>query len=154
MFEKAVTKQGKSKLMVRLCLTTGEEVEGEVFAAQGERLADILNDSRAFLPIEAGAGAVRVLAKAVIAQAHIVGTEPTEAKDPYKILRVPQTATDEELRRAWMNGLKASHPDRLASLNMDEGVVYAARKACQRINSAYEAVMAERRGQGAVVSAA
>jgi DnaJ like chaperone protein len=89
---------------------------------------------------------VQVLAKASIASATALARAPKEDRDPYKTLRVERTATDAELRAAWMNGLKASHPDRLAALNMDASVVYAARKACQRINAAYDEVMRERRG--------
>lgn len=144
MFEKNLTKQGKQRLMALLCLTDGREVEGEVFCAHGERLADVLNDQRAFIPVQTAEGDVQVLAKASIATAHIVGGMPREERDPYKVLRVAPTASDAELRAAWMAGLKASHPDRLASLHMDEMIVYAARKACQRINAAYDQVTQER----------
>ena len=144
MFEKTAIKQGKARLMVRLCLTDGAKVEGELWCAQGERLADVLNDDRAFLPIGEGE-AVRCIAKSIIASAEPVASAPREASDPYAVLRVPPTATDDEVRAAWMTRMKASHPDRLASLGMDEAVVYAARRACQRINAAHDEVMRERR---------
>ena len=147
MFEKTAIKQGKARLMVRLCLTDGAEVEGELWCAQGERLADVLNDDRAFLPIGAG-DAVRCIAKSVIATAEPLARAPREASgasDPYAILRVPPTATDAEVRAAWMARMKASHPDKLAALGLDETVVYAARRACQRINAAHDEVMRARR---------
>ena len=144
MFEKATIRQGKARLMVRLCLTDGTAVEGEVWRAQGERLADVLNDARAFLPLGEG-DAVRVIAKSTIASAEPLGGAPSEASDPYAVLRVEPSATDDEVRAAWMNRMKASHPDRLASLGLDEAVVYAARRACQRINAAHDEVMRTRR---------
>ena len=143
MFEKTIARKGKAAVMVRLCLTSGEEVEGEVFVAQGERLADVLNDDRAFLPVRIG-DAVDVIAKTGIARARALDAAPTETSDPYAVLRLPRGASDAELRAAWMNGLKASHPDRLAALNLAPEVIYAARRACQRINAAYEAIKAER----------
>ena len=144
MFEKATVKQGKARLMVRLCLTDGREVEGELWCAQGERLADVLNDDRGFLPIGAGE-AVRCIAKSVIATAEPVGNPPREASDPYAVLRVEPTASEPEVRAAWMARMKASHPDRLAGLGMDEAVIHAARRACQRINAAYDEVTRSRR---------
>ena len=144
MFEETAIKQDKARLMVRLCLTDGTEVEGELWCAQGERLADVLNDDRAFLPIGEG-DAVRCIAKSVIATAEPLGAAPREASDPYAVLRIQRTATDDEVRAAWMNRMKASHPDRLASLGLDETVVYAARRACQRINAAHDEVMRTRR---------
>ena len=144
MFEKTAIKQGKARLMVRLCLTDGAKVEGEVWCAQGERLADVLNDARAFLPIGQG-DEVRCIAKSVIATAEPLGGVPREAKDPYDVLRIEPTASDEEVRAAWMTRMKASHPDRLASLGLDDAVIYAARQACQRINAAHDEVMRTRR---------
>lgn len=144
MFEKTAIKQGKARLMVRLCLTDASEVEGELWCAQGERLADVLNDDRAFLPIGEG-DTVRCIAKSVIATAEPLGAPPREASDPYAILRVEPAASDAEVRAAWMSRMKASHPDRLAALGLDEAVVYAARRACQRINAAHDEVMRERR---------
>ena len=148
MFEKTHAKRGKARLMVRLCLTSGEEVEGEVFAGQGERLADILNDERAFLPVAMGER-VEVLAKASIARASLIAAAPTEASCPYGVLRLPRGASDAEVRAAWMKGLKACHPDRLAALDLSEEVIYAARRAAQAINGAYEAIRAERRAASA-----
>ena len=148
MFEKTHAKVGKTRLMVRLCLTNGEAVEGEVFVAQGERLADLLNDERLFLPV-AGPDGVEVVAKVTIARASVLAEAPSAAADPYAVLRLPRTASDEELRAAWMTGLKSCHPDRLAALNLAPEVIYAARRAAQRINAAYEAARAERRAAAA-----
>ena len=144
MFEKTVTRRGKKRLLVRLVLVSGEEVESEVFVGPEERLADLLNDERAFLPIGVGE-AVEVIAKGQIARAAVVASVPTERADPYDVLRIERTASDEEVRRAWMEGLKASHPDRLAALDLAPEVIYAARKTCQRVNAAYEAITAARR---------
>ncbi|MBB4658533.1 J domain-containing protein [Parvularcula dongshanensis] len=149
MFEKTVIRQGKSKLMVSLCLTDGRQVEGEVFVCPGERLSDLLNDSRAFVPVESPEGEIEVVAKQAILSARLMAQEPVEVRDPYGLLRVERTATDSEIRTAWMEKVKASHPDRLASLGMDESVVYAARKVCQRINGAYDDIIRQRRGSAA-----
>ncbi|WP_031552340.1 J domain-containing protein [Parvularcula oceani] len=149
MFEKTTIRHSKKRLMVRLCLNGGREVEGEVFVAPEERLVDLLNDARAFVPLETAEGEVMSVAKTAIESAQLIQEAPSEARDPYALLRIERTAPDDEIRRAWMNRLKACHPDRLAALNLDEEVVYAARKTAQRINAAYDEVMRHRRGGAA-----
>lgn len=144
MFEKAHAKRGKIRLMVRLCLTDGRAVEGEVFVMPGERLTDLLNDERAFLPVEKGE-AVTAIAKSAILSAEPVAAEPEQRLDPYRILRVDPEASDAEVKRAWMERLKATHPDRLIALGMDDSVVYAARKAASHVNAAYDEIRAVRR---------
>ena len=43
----------KQKVLVILHLTSGECLFGFIHAAQSERISDVLNDTRAFLPFEA-----------------------------------------------------------------------------------------------------
>jgi hypothetical protein len=148
MFEKAHAKKGKFRLMVRLCLNDGRAVEGEVFLMPGERLTDLLNDERAFLPIERGE-AVSAIAKNAILSADPLAAEPEQKNDPYKVLRVDPEASDAEVKRAWMNRLKATHPDRLIALGMDDLVVYAARKAASHVNAAYDEIRARRKAAAA-----
>ena len=146
MFEKHVTRPTKHRIEVRLCLTDGRAVEGALFLSQGERLSDLLNDTRAFLPVETSAG-TEFVGKAMIGTALARGEAWAEAGAgcPYAVLRVEPHCTDAELRAAWMKRMKASHPDRLASLGLDEAIVTAARKACQRINAAYDEAVRTRR---------
>ena len=139
MFEKQVPKATKRQVTVRLCLTDGRTVEGELFLGQTERLSDTLNDGRAFLPVETALG-TQLVAKAVIGTAVALAEPagPEAQRDPYAILRVPPTATDAELRDAWMRAVKASHPDRLQAMALDPVIVHAARRVCQRFNAAYD----------------
>lgn len=148
MFEKTAIRQGKTQLIVRLCLTDGTEVEGELWCGQDQRLADLLNDSRGFLPLGVGES-VRVISKSVIATAEPMDGPPQETDDPYELLRIERSASDAEVRSAWMSRMKACHPDRLVNLGLDESVVWAARKMAQKINAAHDEVMRVRRGVAA-----
>ncbi len=145
MFEKTEIRPTKHKCLVKLILANNEQVEGYVFLARGERLADLLNDQRAFLPVQHDDDSVAVVAKSSITSAHALEEAPITSADPYAILRVEPTASNEEVRAAWMRRLKASHPDRLASLNLDQEIVRAARRVSQQINAAYDAISRQRR---------
>ncbi len=145
MFEKTQIRPQKSKLLVRFCLNAGENVEGDVFLARGERLTDLLNDERNFVPIDVGNGRVDMVAKAAIASVHSLGEAQPVSGDPYQLLRVNPEASDEEVRAAWMKRLKSCHPDRLAALNLDQEILNAARSVSQQINAAYDQIMQSRR---------
>lgn len=147
MFEKTEMRRTKAKIMVRLCLTDGAVVEGDIFVLNGQRLQDLLNDDRAFLPVDEGDGIVTMVAKTTIARASAIGEAKPIDGDPYSVLRIEKTASSQEVREAWMKRLKSAHPDRLAALQLDREILEAARKASQRINAAYDAIVQERRTQ-------
>lgn len=147
MFEKTEIRRAKAKLQVSLTLTTGESVEGSVFVSQGQRLADILNDERAFIPVDLGEGRITVTSKSAIASAKDLGSKPVLSEDPHKLLRVDPRVPDGEVREAWMAALKASHPDRLAALGMHPHILAAAREVSQMVNGAYDDIMRDRRAQ-------
>ncbi|ADM08713.1 glutamyl-tRNA synthetase [Parvularcula bermudensis HTCC2503] len=151
MFEKTEIRRKRTEVPVIITLASGRTIEGALFVAGGERISDLLNDTRQFVPIETHAG-VEVVAKgqiAAVVPAHADDAESsgtgTPKTDPYTLLRVDPSASDEELRAAWMKRLKASHPDRLASLDLDKEIIAAARVVSARINAAYDEVMAERK---------
>ena len=145
MFEKAQIRRSREKMEVTMRLANGDTLDGHVFVASDERVSDLLNDERAFLPVETLTETVMV-AKTQIAEVRtIAAVETNESGDPYEILRIERHASDEELRSAWMGRVKRCHPDRLAALEMDEEIVQAARRACQRINAAYDQAIRERK---------
>ena len=69
------------------------------------------------------------------------GTD-ADADDPYQVLGVPRSASDEEIRRAYRDLLVKYHPDRLQHLG-GEFRELASRRAVA-INGAYESVKKER----------
>ncbi|WOI53973.1 hypothetical protein [Parvularcula sp. LCG005] len=147
MFEKTEIRRSKKKLMVRLTLANGDIVDGDIFVARDERLTDLLNDDRAFIPVEMTEGRVMALAKSTITSAAIVAEQAPLSDEPHKILRVEPAASDAEVRQAWMARLKACHPDRLAALGLDDEIVVTARRVAQEINAAYDDIMSERRAR-------
>ena len=141
MFENQKPHTDKKKRMVRILTTDKRMVEGEIFVAQGERLIDVLNDSRMFIPVELVTGEVYSLAKSGIIDAVEVACEPQTRRSPFAVLGIQKTASPQEVRGAWMKQVKANHPDRISALGVDEEVAYAARRATQRLNIAYDEII-------------
>ncbi|MBP5391336.1 MAG: TerB family tellurite resistance protein [Bacteroidales bacterium] len=63
-------------------------------------------------------------------------------KDPYKILEIDSSATDEEVRKAYRRMAVKYHPDKVESLGAD--VKKAAEEKFKSVQSAYEQIKKER----------
>lgn len=65
-------------------------------------------------------------------------------KDPYSVLGIQSTSTDEEVKKAYRELAKKYHPDHYA----DSPMADLAQEKMQEINEAYDAIMNARRGGG------
>ena len=68
--------------------------------------------------------------------------------DPYEVLGVPRTATDEEIKKAYRNLARTYHPDNYH----DSPLADLAQEKMKDINAAYEAITKERSGRGSSTS--
>jgi len=181
----------KNAVRVRLTLTGEAPIEAAVFLKIEERLIDLLNDQRAFIPVRREDGTTMIVAKSNIvsvieapieappAETKASGKESPEKNkpgaeagadssarpggedgakkpeagerarprrifDPYEILRVDRTASNEEIKRAYKARIKAVHPDAIAALDLDEDLARAAVLSTQKVNQAYDRIMRER----------
>lgn len=64
------------------------------------------------------------------------------ADNAYKILEIPRTATDEEVKKAYRNKAKKYHPDRVVSEN--EAIKKGAEEKFKQVQKAYEDIQKER----------
>ena len=157
----------KNEKTVQLHIAGREPMAATIFHVNGERLTDLLNDPRAFIPVRAASGEMMIVAKAQIASITEMdeeGETPTEDKlpgkkaptafDPYETLRIAPDASHEELRAAFRARIKAVHPDTVASLGLDEDLSRAASQATQKIIYAYRKIMRERKAANDAENAA
>lgn len=151
MFDKTTVMRECRKIRVILRYgpeTLGEEtggLDGYLYARADQRLQDILNDERAFVPFESLTGECRTIAKSAILDAREVRKLGVSGEDPYAILGASRDASPEELKRAYLERLKSAHPDRLASLRLDPALIDAAKTLCQNLNNAYDRILRERK---------
>ena len=65
--------------------------------------------------------------------------------DPYEILNIPSTATDEQVKKAYRELARKYHPDNYH----DNPLADLAQEKMKEINAAYDAIQKERSGRGA-----
>ncbi len=160
MFEKTTAFRQTNQVDVELTLAGQEPFESSVYLLVGGRISDLLNDNRAFIPVQGPDGGVMVVAKSQIVsimerdmgfdpeaeeEDHDKASAAKKKFDPYKVLRVDPTAPFDEIRAAYKKRMKAVHPDSIAALDLDEDLARAAVLATQKLNYAYKMVVSERR---------
>ncbi|MDE7219783.1 MAG: J domain-containing protein [Oscillospiraceae bacterium] len=68
--------------------------------------------------------------------------------DPYEVLNIPSTATDEEVKKAYRDLARKYHPDNYH----DNPLADLAQEKMKEINAAYDAIQKERSGRGSASS--
>ena len=144
---------------VRLKLHGEPEMDAVVYLTMGQRLSDLLNDERTFLPVRLSNGEVAIVAKSQISsisekisvfEESADDEDDDRAKstsrgfDPYTVLRISPNAGLDEIRAAYKKRMKAVHPDAIAALDLDEDLTKAALLVAQRVNYAYQKIVRER----------
>ena len=148
----------KKKLLVELELDTGTIMNGYLFLGQTQRLSDLMNDDRTYLPFEDMDGAITIFTKGMTRRVKPVekaaAATAGDGVDPYVMLGVPKDATEVQLREAYHRKVQETHPDKLSNLGLSPDLVKFAHERMSRINEAYNKIRLARRKAAAAQGAA
>ena len=141
----------KINVEIEVHLDDGSQFLGMVSVRQGQRVSELMNDERQFLPIQMPKGNVVILRKTVILKVvpldqHI---EHNKILDPYDILGVPRGASDEELTKFYHKVVKENHPDKVQAAGLSPQYLDMATSRMIRINEAYERIVSMRQAAAA-----
>lgn len=139
----------KFKIEAAVELEDGRRLLGFLFVKHMQRVSDLLNDHRQFLPLQLTDGPVVHLHKSKIAQVSQLAQEPGregDYADPYEVLGVSPSASDEELKAAYHGLCSHYHPDKLQGLGLPSEFGEIANARIIRIIDAYRRITAAREG--------
>ena len=143
---KSDRKLSKIKVEIQVHLDDGDQFLGMLSLSQGQRISDLMNDERQFLPVELSGGNVIFLRKTVISKVvpldqHI---EQDKISDPYDILGIPQRISDADLKQFYRKLCSENHPDKVQSSGLSPQFMELAHSRMIRINDAYERILSMR----------
>ena len=154
----------KQKMPADIELVDGSRLKVMLFVSPQGRVLDMLNDNRAFLPLESDCGEVFFVRKDSIRRVAPLSAparhrderrahrsaEPGPAPvftDPYELLRVSPDAGEQEIREAYRQRCLENHPDRLQALGLSPEYVELATRRMAMINAAFAQLKAARQQQ-------
>jgi DnaJ-domain-containing protein 1 len=142
-------KQTRHKVAIRL---DRGHVEGEelvyMFIAPDQRVTDVLNDEREFLPFERADGTVFAVAKRIIRCITPMETgRKVNENDPYALLGLTTAATDEQVHDSYERLVAAVHPDRVHSLGLPQDFLELATRRAAQLSDAYRRIKAVRKAE-------
>lgn len=147
MLESNRNRRNRRKIAVSLDTGEGEEIVF-MFVNPTERVIDTLNDERDFLPFERPDGSVILIAKKTIRRMSPMELKrQVDAGDPYDLLGVTLTATDEEVHQAYVRAVAAVHPDRVTSMGLPGEFLEMATLRAAQLNDAYRKIKAVRKAE-------
>jgi hypothetical protein len=141
-------KIAKVKIEAAVELEDGTNLLGFLFVKPMQRVSDLLNDHRQFLPLQVTDGPIVHLHKSKIAKVTQLTQEPgsEETLDPYEVLGVSPGASDEKLKETYYSLCSAYHPDKLQGLGLPSDFSEIANSRIVRIIDAYRRITAARQG--------
>ncbi len=130
--------------------------EGYVFLAYDQRVSDLLNDERGFLPLATEAGEVKVFSKRAIMEIELLEDDSGERRrrtedqvedvvqvmsgNAYDILGAHQDADDAQVRAAYLGRIASVDVEQIRRVSDNEDLARAAEQLAKRYSAAYDAI--------------
>lgn len=157
---------------VTITLLDGTEIDCKLFVGYNERILDVLNDNRSFIPVEDNEGRILVIAKSSIMTANtqqITAFNTTknlinknlppvqnityEGISPYHVLELPDNSPLEKVRKRYLKIRELLNIENLEQSGTNPVMISLARLYLKQIEAAYLAIakldtMADNGGDG------
>ena len=132
----------RRKLRATVTLNDGTVLDGYFFCLADQRITDLLNDERSFVPLVTIDGRTYVIAKSSIMTAVPKDKVPIMnlATDPFSVLGVAPEAAPAEIKQAYRRRMQEYHPDRFANIDLPDELMILANDMAARITNAYHQV--------------
>jgi len=129
----------KNKLLVEIEFDSGTQWTGYLFVGQQQRLSDLLNDERVYLPFELLDGSIEIFVKARTRRVKPIArvNAAADSENPFHVLGLADSVGEAPLREAYHRKVQELHPDKLASLGLSEELIRFAHERMARLNEAY-----------------
>ena len=135
-------KLSKLEVEVLVQLNDGTQFLGFLAVKQQQRISDLLNDDRQFIPVQTTGGSVSILSKAAILKVAPLDQpiDRNNVTDPYEILGARRSFTDKEMREHYLKLCSENHPDRVQAAGLSAQFAEIANSRMVRINDAYDRI--------------
>ncbi len=153
MFDSNIPKSANfSRALVAMTLKDGSSVNVSVKLTMTNRIADVLNGADQFLDIVTAEGGQMFVAKSDVRNVRLLDVPKANqlnlqrrssdraAFDPYAVLKLPRSATPDDVKAAYHKLTRLYHPDRIGALEVPDEMLEYARAMQVRINLAYEQI--------------
>lgn len=144
----------RTRCKVRIVGFNDVLTEGCVFLAYSQRLSDLLNDDRDFLPIETDEGEVKVISKRAIMEVEILELDRAEAPrgkrhedvvsvlsaNAYDVIGVSHDADDASIRLRYTALKEEISRARLAAFTANTDLLLAAEQISKRYDAAFDSI--------------
>jgi DnaJ-domain-containing protein 1 len=132
----------KQRILVILQTNTGENLFGYIQATHNERVSDVMNDQRLFLPFEDVDGERGIFAKTSIVRVYEICnvTRHFEHPDPYVVLNISRGDSWETVQRAYRQQMMLCHPDRYVRRNPPQPVLELLDQMAARLNEVLDMI--------------
>lgn len=145
------TSVNRTRQRVRLVTFNDTVIEGDVFIAYNQRVSDLLNDDRDFLPVMSTSGEMRAFAKRAIMEIQLINAAPVETNDDsgftaimagnaYDLLGAPHDADDGFVRAVYLDRMRSVDPEAIARATENPDLIAAAAHLRARYTAAYDAI--------------
>jgi hypothetical protein len=140
----------RSRQRVRLITFNDVIIEGDVFISYNQRVSDLLNDDRDFLPIMDSSGEMRVMSKRAVMEIQLIEAPAEEhshenvvglvSGNAHELLGASAGADDATIRAIYLDRIRSVDPELIQTLTENPDLIAAAAQLRSRYIAAYDAI--------------